>query len=313
MRKRSTQSADCPRSRRACSRSIAIVLFTYLGFTKFANPFASPYTVHAVFANANGLLPDSLVRIAGINVGKVESVGAGAGLQGRRDAAADGRREQHAVQRRRRDDDDRQRGAAAPQGRDVRDPAAHLPRRELLRRRQPRHAGGAGGARQTTRSRSSRGPSRSSSIRCSPRCRPNTRQNLQTLLQQFGTALKKGGPVLQRLDQVLAPGVRVLGDRRARRARHRPPRPVERDQRPGDGLGRDQHPPADPPEPDHELQHDRERVRARERLARERGGRAAEDAPGCDPGVQRAQLGVLLGSRRSPTARPGRCRSWPRR
>ncbi|HEY1517218.1 MAG TPA: MlaD family protein [Solirubrobacteraceae bacterium] len=55
---------------------IAIVLFTYLGFTKFANPFASPYTVHAVFSNANGLLPDSLVRIAGVNVGKVTSVGA---------------------------------------------------------------------------------------------------------------------------------------------------------------------------------------------------------------------------------------------
>jgi phospholipid/cholesterol/gamma-HCH transport system substrate-binding protein len=54
---------------------IAICLFTYLGFTKFANPFASPYTVHAVFSNANGLKPDSLVRIAGINVGKVESVG----------------------------------------------------------------------------------------------------------------------------------------------------------------------------------------------------------------------------------------------
>jgi phospholipid/cholesterol/gamma-HCH transport system substrate-binding protein len=54
---------------------IAIVVFTYLGFTKFANPFASPYTVHAIFSNANGLLPDSLVRIAGINVGKVESVG----------------------------------------------------------------------------------------------------------------------------------------------------------------------------------------------------------------------------------------------
>jgi ABC-type transporter Mla subunit MlaD len=54
---------------------IGIALFTYLGFTKFANPFASPYTIHAVFSNANGLKPDSLVRIAGINVGKVESVG----------------------------------------------------------------------------------------------------------------------------------------------------------------------------------------------------------------------------------------------
>jgi ABC-type transporter Mla subunit MlaD len=54
---------------------VAIVVFTYLGFTKFANPFASPYTVHAIFSNATGLRPSSLVRIAGVNVGKVESVG----------------------------------------------------------------------------------------------------------------------------------------------------------------------------------------------------------------------------------------------
>ena len=54
---------------------VAIVVFTYLGFTKFANPFASQYTVHAVFANANGVKPESPVRIAGVNVGKVTSVG----------------------------------------------------------------------------------------------------------------------------------------------------------------------------------------------------------------------------------------------
>jgi phospholipid/cholesterol/gamma-HCH transport system substrate-binding protein len=53
---------------------VAILVFTYLGFTKFANPFASPYTVHAMFANANGLRPNSFVRIAGVNVGTVQSV-----------------------------------------------------------------------------------------------------------------------------------------------------------------------------------------------------------------------------------------------
>src|SRR5947209_10769547 len=53
---------------------VAIVVITYLGFTKFANPFASPYTVHAMFANANGLRPNSFVRIAGVNVGTVQSV-----------------------------------------------------------------------------------------------------------------------------------------------------------------------------------------------------------------------------------------------
>jgi ABC-type transporter Mla subunit MlaD len=51
-----------------------IVLFSYLAYTKFANPFASKYTVHAMFSSANGLRPDSLVRIAGINVGKVDTV-----------------------------------------------------------------------------------------------------------------------------------------------------------------------------------------------------------------------------------------------
>ena len=53
---------------------IVIVVFSYGAYTKFANPFASPYTVHAIFSNANGLRPDSLVRIAGVNVGKVTGV-----------------------------------------------------------------------------------------------------------------------------------------------------------------------------------------------------------------------------------------------
>ncbi len=53
---------------------LAIILISYLAYTKFANPFASKYTVHAIFSSANGLRPDSLVRIAGVNVGKVDSV-----------------------------------------------------------------------------------------------------------------------------------------------------------------------------------------------------------------------------------------------
>jgi virulence factor Mce-like protein len=53
---------------------ILLVLLTWGGFTKFANPFASHFTVHAEFANANSLRPDSLVRIAGVNVGKVTGI-----------------------------------------------------------------------------------------------------------------------------------------------------------------------------------------------------------------------------------------------
>jgi ABC-type transporter Mla subunit MlaD len=58
---------------------VVIALLTYLAFTKFANPFANPFTIHAVFSSAGGLRPDSLVRIAGVNVGKVQSI---SGVQG---------------------------------------------------------------------------------------------------------------------------------------------------------------------------------------------------------------------------------------
>jgi phospholipid/cholesterol/gamma-HCH transport system substrate-binding protein len=53
---------------------VLIAVFSYAAYTKFANPFAHKYTVHATFANANGLQPGSLVRIAGVNVGTVAAV-----------------------------------------------------------------------------------------------------------------------------------------------------------------------------------------------------------------------------------------------
>jgi virulence factor Mce-like protein len=53
---------------------VLVVVVSYLAYTKFANPFAHQYTVHATFANANGLQPGSLVRIAGVNVGTVTAV-----------------------------------------------------------------------------------------------------------------------------------------------------------------------------------------------------------------------------------------------
>jgi phospholipid/cholesterol/gamma-HCH transport system substrate-binding protein len=54
---------------------VLIVLFIYGGFTKFANPFASHFTVYADFPNANQIKPGSYVRIAGIDVGTVTSIG----------------------------------------------------------------------------------------------------------------------------------------------------------------------------------------------------------------------------------------------
>ena len=53
---------------------VVVVAFSYLAYTKFANPFASKYTLNATFANASGLAPGSFVRIAGVNVGLVSKV-----------------------------------------------------------------------------------------------------------------------------------------------------------------------------------------------------------------------------------------------
>jgi ABC-type transporter Mla subunit MlaD len=53
---------------------VLIVAICYGAYTKFANPFANPYTIHAIVPNANELRPQSLVRIAGVNVGKVTSI-----------------------------------------------------------------------------------------------------------------------------------------------------------------------------------------------------------------------------------------------
>jgi phospholipid/cholesterol/gamma-HCH transport system substrate-binding protein len=56
---------------------IAIVLlglFSYAVATKFANPFASSYTLHALVSNANQLRTGSAVRIAGVNIGAVQAI-----------------------------------------------------------------------------------------------------------------------------------------------------------------------------------------------------------------------------------------------
>ena len=52
---------------------LVVGLGTFFAFTK-ANPFASPYELEAVFANANRVAERSPVRIAGVNVGEVTKV-----------------------------------------------------------------------------------------------------------------------------------------------------------------------------------------------------------------------------------------------
>jgi len=58
-----------------------IVAATVIGFTK-NNPFYAPYKMTAVFQTANNLKPNSPVRIAGVEVGKVKKVEAIAGGTG---------------------------------------------------------------------------------------------------------------------------------------------------------------------------------------------------------------------------------------
>ena len=115
---------------------VVIIVFSYLAYTKFANPFASPYTIHAVFSNANGLQTGSLVRIAGVNVGTVTGVSTEPGCKSASTTA-------NACQASEVTMTIQDAGPADPQRRHVRDPAADLPGGQLLRRHQPRDPVGA--------------------------------------------------------------------------------------------------------------------------------------------------------------------------
>jgi ABC-type transporter Mla subunit MlaD len=64
---------------------IVVAVGVFFAFTK-ANPFASPYELKGAFESANNLKPNSPVRIAGVEVGKVKKVEAVAG--GSREGAA---------------------------------------------------------------------------------------------------------------------------------------------------------------------------------------------------------------------------------
>jgi virulence factor Mce-like protein len=52
---------------------VVLVAVTYLGFTK-SIPFRHHYEINAIFRTANNVKPNSPVRIAGVNVGKVTAV-----------------------------------------------------------------------------------------------------------------------------------------------------------------------------------------------------------------------------------------------
>ena len=99
--------------------AILFVIGFYLAFTKHIPFTGQGYELHATFENATTLKPDSPVRIAGVNVGKVTDV-------------------QREGQHGRGDLHDRRPGPADPPGRDDHDPSAPLPRGQLL----PRPAAG---------------------------------------------------------------------------------------------------------------------------------------------------------------------------
>lgn len=60
---------------------VVVLLAAYFGFTK-ANPVAKPFRLQAAFKTANNLKPNSPVRIAGVEVGKVKQVQAIEGNNG---------------------------------------------------------------------------------------------------------------------------------------------------------------------------------------------------------------------------------------
>ena len=86
LRRARTRTRATPACRPSRPGVIAIVVIGLVSFEAFTrtNPFSHPYTFSAVFQNVNNLQPKSPVRIAGVNVGKVDSV---QGLPGGRGAA----------------------------------------------------------------------------------------------------------------------------------------------------------------------------------------------------------------------------------
>ena len=170
---------------------VVIVVFTYLAFTKFANPFANPFTVHATFSSAGGLRPGSLVRIAGVNVGKVTGIGQVPGC----DHDQPGRASCSAAEVTMTIDEQwacrctptrSSRSARARSWRETSSSTSARARR--MRRRRPT----------ATRSPSSRAIQPVQLDQVLTSLQADTRRNLQTLLAQYGTAVKRGGPAYNR-------------------------------------------------------------------------------------------------------------------
>ena len=181
---------------------------TYFGFTK-AIPFRTTTRCRPSSRRPTTSRTARPCAIAGVNVGKVT------GDQPRRGRQAG----------RARDDADRQEGPADPQGRDDEDPPAHLPRGQLLRRRQPGLAVGADARTTATASRSTRRARRSSSTRSSARCRRRRARTCRRCCDELSTGPEGRGRRAATTASIPLLGARLprQRDRRRRAAGHRSP------------------------------------------------------------------------------------------
>jgi phospholipid/cholesterol/gamma-HCH transport system substrate-binding protein len=165
---------------------VLIAVFSYLAYTKFANPFASQYTVNATFANADGIVPGALVRIAGVNVGTVSAVNPEPGCHpsAKDQSACQAAQVQMTI---------------GNQGLPIHDDATFAIRpRTFLEGNffvdvSPGTPGApVAGSGHTFPIQQGIEPVQFDQVLTG--LQSNTRQNLQTLIQQFGIAVKQGGP-----------------------------------------------------------------------------------------------------------------------
>jgi phospholipid/cholesterol/gamma-HCH transport system substrate-binding protein len=173
---------------------ILLLVFTYLGFTKFANPFASQYTIKATFANANELRPGSLVRVAGVNVGTVQSVSPEPGCKPGKTAACSAAEVTMALQ-----------DMALPIHKDATfaiRPRIFLEGNFFVDIHPGSPSAPDAPSDYTFPVQQGTQPVQFDQVLSS--LQSNTRYNLQILLQQYGRAVKKGGPAYNNAIQYFA-------------------------------------------------------------------------------------------------------------
>ena len=171
-------------------------------FTKF-NPFANPYELTAVFDDANNLKPNSPVRIAGVEVGKVTKVEAVEEGKGAAKVTMEIEDKGLPIHE---DAELKIRPRIFLEGNFFVDLQPGSPSAPELERRR--------------RSRSTRPRRRSSSATCSRRSRRDTREDLQTFLREYSKGARgRGRRGLQRVAPLLGARVPELGDRQRGHAR----------------------------------------------------------------------------------------------